>query len=64
MGILILEGILILDDFAADEIQAGETSVFVRSGGSGPPVLLLHGFPQTHLRWRGVAPLDGLRSGR
>ena len=25
--------------------------------GSGPPVLLLHGFPETHLMWRGVALL-------
>ena len=24
---------------------------------AGPPILLLHGFPQTHLMWRGVAPL-------
>jgi haloacetate dehalogenase len=28
----------------------------VASAGSGPPVLLLHGFPQTHYCWRGVAP--------
>jgi haloacetate dehalogenase len=26
-------------------------------GGSGPPVLLLHGWPQTHLIWRHVTPL-------
>ena len=25
--------------------------------GQGPPILLLHGFPQTHLMWRRVAPL-------
>jgi len=25
-------------------------------GGSGPPVLLLHGYPQTHIAWRKVAP--------
>src|SRR6476661_2856663 len=46
-----------LDDFQAAEIDTGETSIFVRWSGSGPPVLLLHGFPQTHLMWRGVAPL-------
>jgi haloacetate dehalogenase len=45
-----------LSDFQAAEIQTGETSIFVRSHGSGPPVLLLHGFPETHLMWRGVAP--------
>jgi haloacetate dehalogenase len=26
------------------------------TGGSGPPLLLLHGYPQTHLMWRKVAP--------
>ena len=26
-------------------------------GGDGPPLLLLHGYPQTHLIWHGVAPL-------
>jgi haloacetate dehalogenase len=46
-----------MDDFSAVEIPTGETSIFVRSHGSGPPILLLHGFPQTHLMWRGVAPL-------
>jgi haloacetate dehalogenase len=46
-----------MDDFTASEIQTGETNIFVRSYGSGPPILLLHGFPQTHLMWRSVAPL-------
>ena len=26
------------------------------TGGSGPPLLLLHGYPQTHVMWRKVAP--------
>lgn len=46
-----------MDDFTTVEIQTDETSIFVRTKGSGPPILLLHGFPQTHLMWRGVAPL-------
>ncbi len=46
-----------MEDFTTAEIQTGETSIFVRSYGSGPPILLLHGFPQTHLMWRSVAPL-------
>ena len=46
-----------MDDFTTAEIQTGETSIFVRFYGSGPPILLLHGFPQTHLMWRSVAPL-------
>ncbi|QIN83316.1 alpha/beta fold hydrolase [Rubrobacter tropicus] len=46
-----------MDDFTTSEIWTGETTVFVRHGGSGPPILLLHGFPETHLMWRHVAPL-------
>lgn len=46
-----------LNEFAATNIQTAEGSIFVRSAGSGPPILLLHGFPETHLMWRGVAPL-------
>lgn len=45
-----------MDDFTAANIQTGEVSIFVRSHGSGPPILLLHGFPQTHLMRRSVAP--------
>jgi haloacetate dehalogenase len=46
-----------MDDFEAAEIRTDETTIFTRSHGTGPPILLLHGFPQTHLMWRGVAPL-------
>jgi haloacetate dehalogenase len=46
-----------MDGFTTAEIHTGETSIFVRSYGSGPPILLLHGFPQTHLMWQSVAPL-------
>ena len=46
-----------LEGFEAAEVQTAETSIFVRRSGSGPPILLLHGFPQTHLMWRSVAPL-------
>lgn len=45
------------EDFGADEIQGEQAAVFLRRFGSGPPLLLLHGFPQTHLMWRSVAPL-------
>ena len=44
------------DEFRTAEIETGETRIFVRWLGSGPPILLLHGFPQTHLMWRSVAP--------
>jgi haloacetate dehalogenase len=32
------------------------TMVNARYGGTGPPVLLLHGYPQTHVMWHRVAP--------
>ena len=37
------------------ERTVGDAAYHVVVGGSGPPVLLLHGFPQTHLMWRHVA---------
>jgi haloacetate dehalogenase len=45
-----------MDGFSATEVPAGDTGIFVRARGSGPPLLLLHGFPETHLMWREVAP--------
>jgi haloacetate dehalogenase len=45
------------DDLAPIVVETGETSIFARWGGSGPPLLLLHGFPETHLMWRKLAPL-------
>jgi haloacetate dehalogenase len=34
----------------------GEARYLVSEGGSGAPLLLLHGFPETHACWHGVAP--------
>lgn len=45
-----------LDRFETAQVETGETSIYVRWSGSGPPVLLLHGFPETHLMWRAIAP--------
>jgi haloacetate dehalogenase len=42
--------------FEASVVDVGETTIFIRRTGSGRPLLLLHGFPQTHLMWRRVAP--------
>lgn len=30
--------------------------IFARVGGKGPPLMLLHGFPQTHVMWHRIAP--------
>ena len=43
--------------FAAHEIALGEATIFARVGGSGPPLLLLHGYPQSHLMWARVADM-------
>lgn len=44
------------DGFEAAAVDVGETHVFFRRKGGGPPLLLLHGFPETHLMWHRVAP--------
>ena len=36
--------------------KSGNAEIFARIGGSGPPLLLIHGFPQTHAMWHRVAP--------
>ena len=45
------------DDFAVHRIDTGDVTLAVRVGGSGPPLVLLHGFPQHSLVWRTIAPL-------
>ena len=42
--------------FRRQTIETGGTTINVVSGGSGPPLLLLHGYPQTHIEWRKIAP--------
>jgi len=37
-------------------IAVGDADYLAAIAGSAPPVLLLHGFPQTHYCWRGVVP--------
>jgi haloacetate dehalogenase len=45
------------EGFEEARIDTGEAVIRVRYGGDGPPVLLLHGIPETHLMWHAVAPL-------
>ncbi|SDN64020.1 alpha/beta fold hydrolase [Allokutzneria albata] len=45
------------EGFALEQIDVGEVRLSVRHGGSGPPILLLHGHPRTHTTWHRVAPL-------
>lgn len=44
------------DGFETFDVATAGTTVHGRRGGSGPPVLMLHGFPETHLMWHRVAP--------
>ena len=44
------------EGFATTRFDTGEATINAVHGGSGPPVLLLHGFPQTHAMWHQVAP--------
>jgi haloacetate dehalogenase len=46
----------VFDGFELTTIDTGEATIRVRHGGSGPPILLLHGHPQTHVMWHRVAP--------
>ena len=45
------------DGFELATVELPEASLRVRHGGSGPPLLLLHGHPRTHATWHRVAPL-------
>ncbi|MCA0318642.1 MAG: alpha/beta hydrolase [Proteobacteria bacterium] len=42
--------------FESHWIDTSIGRIFARSGGSGPPLLLVHGFPQTHVEWHRIAP--------
>lgn len=43
-------------EFQAARFVGPEAEIYYRQGGSGPPLLCLHGYPQTHYCWHRVAP--------
>ena len=45
-----------LPGFASHWIDTDAGRIFARSHGAGPPVLLLHGFGETNIAWRKIAP--------
>src|SRR5919197_3862153 len=42
--------------FTTQKIQTSGATIHTLRGGSGPPLLLLHGYPQTHVEWHKIAP--------
>tara|TARA_R110002110_G_scaffold12615_11_gene59681 strand:- start:1269 stop:2150 length:882 start_codon:yes stop_codon:yes gene_type:complete len=46
----------IIAGFTEGKATVNGVEIAYATGGSGPPLLLLHGFPQTHAMWRDVAP--------
>ncbi|MFB6718929.1 alpha/beta fold hydrolase [Kribbella sp. NPDC056345] len=44
------------ENFVLEELDVAGVRIRVRHGGSGPPVVLLHGHPRTHTTWYAVAP--------
>ncbi len=45
-----------LDGFQQDRITTTGAEINLRRAGEGPPLLLLHGYPQTHVMWHKIAP--------
>lgn len=44
------------NDFDQKVVEINGVQIQLRQGGSGPPLLLLHGYPQTHIMWHKIAP--------
>jgi haloacetate dehalogenase len=51
----------LLAGFLETEVRVTGTTSNAAVGGDGPPVLLLHGYPQPHVMWRCVDARRALR---
>jgi haloacetate dehalogenase len=47
----------VFEGFEERSISTSSARIFLVTGGSGPPLLLLHGYPQNHVMWHAVAPV-------
>ena len=47
---------MFFEGFTLERVTVSDGEIRLRHGGSGPPLLLLHGNPQTHAMWHKVAP--------
>ena len=45
------------EGFATRKLDTDRGPIHARVGGTGPPLLVLHGYPETHLMWHAAAPL-------
>lgn len=59
MSLAATAGAPLFSRFTLEKRRANGIEVNVRHGGRGPPLLLLHGFPQSHVIWHRVAPALG-----
>jgi pimeloyl-ACP methyl ester carboxylesterase len=50
-----------LDGFCHRMLRVGGVNIHAVIGGDGPPLVLLHGFPQTWWAWRKMMPLLALK---
>jgi haloacetate dehalogenase len=46
----------VFEDFAVGDVPTSGPAIRTLRGGSGPPLLLVHGYPQTHVIWHKIAP--------
>jgi haloacetate dehalogenase len=48
---------MMFEGFAVEDVRVpGDVTIRLRHGGKGPPLLLLHGNPLTHVMWHKIAP--------
>jgi haloacetate dehalogenase len=45
-----------LPNFQSMRVPVGDVDIHLGMAGDGPPLLLLHGYPQTHVMWHKIAP--------
>jgi haloacetate dehalogenase len=46
----------VFEGFEERRVSVADAEILALTGGAGPPLLLLHGFPQNHVMWHRVAP--------